>query len=64
MVSTLSIPAPVNRGVRRTSSQATSARRACGRCGGCAAADDGTQPARRARSGLRLAASAMTVGRP
>ena len=62
-VSTLSIPAPVNRGVRRTSSQATSARRRLRPLRRLRRTDDGTQPARRARSGLRCAASAID-GRP
>ena len=62
MVTTDSIPAPVNRGVRRTSSQATSARRRFLPLRRLRSSDEGTQPARRARSGLRFAASAITVG--
>ena len=52
----------MNRGVRRTSSQATSARRRLWPLRRLRSSDDGTQPARRARSGLRFAVSATTVG--
>ena len=61
-MSTVSIPAPVNRGVRRTSSQATSARLRLRPLRRLRSVDEGTQPARRARSGLRLAAAANTSG--
>ncbi len=51
-MTTVSIPAPVNRGVRRTSSQATSARLRLRPLRRLRSVAFGTQPARRARSGL------------
>ena len=66
-VSTVSIPTPVKRGVRRTSSQATIARLRLRPVRRLRSVADGTQPARRARSGLRFAAvaarrSAIAIG--
>ena len=58
-VSTVSIPAPVKRGVRRTSSQATSGRVRLRPVRRLRSVALGTQPARRARSGLR---AATTIG--
>ena len=51
-MTTVSIPAPVKRGVRRTSSQATSARLRLRPLRRLRSVAFGTQPARRARSGL------------
>ena len=62
MVSTVTIPAPVKRGVRRTSSQATIARVRLRPVRRLRRVAEGTQPARRARSGFFLAAAATTPG--
>ena len=58
IVSTVSMSAPVKRGVRRTSSQATSARLRVRPVRRLRSVADGTQPARRARSGFPAAARA------